>query len=478
MLMFISRRTAIQAAAGASLAFSVAGQAEAQTPAAGSAPAGPALSSDEQRAIALDAYLYLYPLVIMDLTRLQITNLPPGQVGGAPANAFSHVRQFPPGDLRVVVRPNFDTLYSSAWLDLTKGPVIVSAPDTADRFYLLPMLDMWTDVFAVPGKRASGTKPGAFAVAPPRWSGRLPRGVARIDAPTPYVWIIGRTQTNGPADYPAVHKVQDGFRITAIADWGKPPRKVEQRIDPKVDTKTEPLKLVSAMPGARFFAYASELLKLHPPHVSDWSMLARLKQIGIEPGRSFDPAKLDAAIAAEIPAAAQKLMREKWPVMDPIINGWRMTLQTGVFGNNYLKRAITAMGGLGINAPEDAIYPALIRDSDGDMLTGEGRYLLRFEKEQIPPVSAFWSLTLYDQEGFQVPNPLSRFAIGDRDRLKYGPDGSLELYVQNASPGADRESNWLPSPKSGRINLTLRCYGPKQPALDGTWNPPPVKRTA
>jgi hypothetical protein len=472
----LSRRSALQVAAGASLALTQGSSAIAQGVAANAAAAK--LSPDEQQAIALDAYLYLYPLVIMDLTRLQITNLPPGQVGGAPANAFSHVRQFPPGDLRVVVRPNFDTLYSSAWLDLTKGPVIVSAPDTAGRFYLLPMLDMWTDVFAVPGKRASGTKPGDFAIVPPRWNGRLPRGVARIDAPTPQVWIIGRTQTNGPADYPAVHKVQDGLRLTALADWGKPPRRIEQKIDPKVDTKTEPLKLVGEMPGARFFAYASELMKLHPPHLSDWSMLARIRQIGIEPGKSFDASKLDPAIAAAVPATALKLMREKWPVMDPIINGWRMTLATGVFGNNYLKRAITAMAGLGINAPEDAIYPALIRDADGNPLTGEGSYLLRFEKDQIPPVSAFWSLTLYDQEGFQVPNALNRFAIGDRDKLEFGPDGALELYVQSASPGADKETNWLPSPKSGRISLTLRCYGPKQQALDGTWSPPPVKRTA
>lgn len=476
--MSVSRRTALQMAAAASVTLSAAGEAGAQAPASGAAPAGPALSADEQRAIALDAYLYLYPLVIMDLTRLQITNMPPGGLGGAPANAFSHMKEFPPGDFRVVVRPNFDTLYSSAWLDLTQGPVIVSAPDTAGRFYLLPMLDMWTDVFAVPGKRATGTKAGDFAVVPPRWSGRLPRGVTRIDAPTPHVWVIGRTQTNGPADYPAVHKVQEGLRLTALADWGKPPRKVVQKIDPKVDAKTEPLKLITDMPGARFFAYGAELMKLHPPHISDWSMLARLKQIGIEPGRSFDASKLDPAVAAATPAMAQKLMREKWPTLDPIVNGWRMTLATGVFGNNYMKRAITAMAGLGINAPEDAIYPGLIHDSDGKTPAGEGAYLLRFEKDQLPPVNAFWSLTLYDHEGFQVPNPQNRFAVGDRDKLAYGADGSLEIYVQSTSPGAGKEANWLPSPKSGRINLTLRCYGPKQQLLDGTWAPPPVKRTA
>src|SRR5262249_54140299 len=149
---------------------------------------------------------------------------------GGPANAFTHIRTFPTAEMRTVVRPNFDTLYSSAWLDLTAGPVVVSTADTGGRYFMLPMLDLWTDVFAVPGKRTSGTGAASFALVPPGWNAALPAGVERIDAPTSHVWIIGRTQTNGPKDFDAVHKVQDGYRITPLADWGKSPQTVEQKI--------------------------------------------------------------------------------------------------------------------------------------------------------------------------------------------------------------------------------------------------------
>ena len=190
-------------------------------------------SAEEAQVIAQEAYIYLYPLILMDLTRKQLTNLDPkvNQFGG-PANAFTHVRAFPTAEMRTVVRPNFDTLYSSAWLDLTVGPVIVSTADTGGRFFMLPMLDMWTDVFAVPGKRTNGTGAAHFAIVPPGWNGTLPQGLESIDAPTPYVWIIGRTQTNGVRDYEAVHKVQDGYKITLLADWGKTPRTIETKDRP------------------------------------------------------------------------------------------------------------------------------------------------------------------------------------------------------------------------------------------------------
>jgi hypothetical protein len=165
----------------------------------------------EARQIAAEAYLYFYPLVTMDLTRRVTTNLPPGQVQGfGPANAFSHMTAYPDASFRAVVRPNFDTLYSSGWLDLAQGPVILSVPDMKGRYYLMPMLDMWSNVFAAPGTRTSGSGATHFAVTPPGWSGALPEGVQAIAAPTPTVWIIGRTQTNGPTDYGAVRAVQAG----------------------------------------------------------------------------------------------------------------------------------------------------------------------------------------------------------------------------------------------------------------------------
>ena len=177
------------------------------------APSAQALTEDEAHAIGVNAYLYFYPLITMDITSRQLTNQEPGPGSlGGPMNRFANIEAFPAADMRVVVRPNFDTLYSSGWLDLTKEPVVVSAPDTNGRYYLLPMLDMWTDVFASPGWRTTGTEATNFLVTPPGWSGTSLDGMTRIDAPTPYVWIIGRTKTDGPADYDAVHKIQAATR--------------------------------------------------------------------------------------------------------------------------------------------------------------------------------------------------------------------------------------------------------------------------
>src|SRR4029077_4473659 len=182
-----------------------------------------AITEQEAHAIGVDAYLYFYPPVLMDITRKQSTNIEPGkEFGRGPMNMFTSVREYPPGDFKGVVRVNFDTLYSIAWLDMNKEPMIVSAPNADDRYFLLPMLDMWTDVFASPGWRTTGTQAGNFLITPPDWSGPVPAGVTRISAPTPYVWIIGRTKTDGPPDYDAVHKIQDGYKVTALSEWGKP----------------------------------------------------------------------------------------------------------------------------------------------------------------------------------------------------------------------------------------------------------------
>src|SRR5262245_5310539 len=306
-------------------------------------------SAGVAQVISQEAYIYLYPLILMDLTRKQLTNHDPkvNQFGG-PANAFTHVRSFPTAEMRTVVRPNFDTLYSSAWLDLSKGPVVVSTANTADRYFMLPMLDMWTDVFAVPGKRTNGTVAADFAIVPPEWNGQLPKGLVSIDAPTPYVWIIGRTQTNGVKDYEAVHKVQDGYKITLLSDWRKPPRPIEQKIDPAVDTKTEPMRQVNEMAAEDYFNYGAELMKRNPPHPTDWSINARMTRIGLEPGDSFDASIAGAEALAQGAAAGLKLMREKMPTIARVTNGWQMNTDTmGVYGNYYLKRAIVAMVGLG-----------------------------------------------------------------------------------------------------------------------------------
>ena len=395
-------------------------------------------------------------------------------------NAFSHMRAFPPADFREVVRPNFDTLYSSAWLDLTQEPMIVSAPDTDGRYYLLPILDMWSDVFAVPGKRTSGTGAAHFGIVPQGWTGTLPDGVQRIEAPTPQLWMIGRTQTNGPADYAAVNQVQDGYRITPLSQWGQTIQPVPVAIDPTVDMTTPPLTQVNTLTAAQYFSYGADLMKLHPPHITDWSTIARLGRLGLVPGQSFDLDQATPAVQAGLEQAVVdglKLMYAKLPSLARIVNGWQMNTDTmGVYGDYYLKRAIVAMVGLGANQPQDAIYPLNVADADGQSMDGSKAYVLHFDQATLPPVEAFWSITMYDADGFQVANALNRFAIGDRDALTYNADGSVDLYIQSQSPGADRESNWLPAPAQGLLGLTMRLYAPKAEALDGRWAPPAVKR--
>jgi hypothetical protein len=438
----------------------------------------PAITAEQAHAIAVDAYIYLYPLLTMDLTRKQSVNIAPGkEFGKGPMNMFVSIPAFPPADLKVVVRINFDTLYSIAWLDLTKEPQVVTVPDTHGRFYLLPMLDMWSDVFASPGWRTTGTQPGNFLVAPQGWNGKVPAGCTRIDAPTPYVWIIGRTKTDGPEDYAAVHKIQAGYQVTALSRWGKAAEPVKVMIDPTVDMKTPPKVQVDTMPAAQYFTYAAELLKLHPPHITDQPIIAQMKRLGIEPGKSFDFDHLDPIVKQALmsaPKDAQQLMKWKVPTVARVANGWSMNTDTmGVYGNYYLKRAIVAQMGLGANLPEDAIYPLNLFDATGKPLDGANKYTIHFDKGAMPPVDAFWSITLYDSDGFQVANALNRFAVSSWMPFKYNPDGSLDLYFQNESPGPDKEANWLPAPK-GSFNLTMRLYGPKSDALTGKWNPPSV----
>ena len=456
----------------------------AQAPA--SSPAAQAvapLGEEEAYAIGLEAYDYLYPMVTMDVTRRQATNYARmGEVNfRGPANGFVHVREFPPADFRDVVRPNFDTLYSAAWLDLTREPMVLSLPDTSGpdgRYYLMPMLDMWSNVFASPGTRTTGPVAGNYAIAGPGWSGTLPAGVQLIRAPTPHVWVIGRTQTNGAGDYATVRRQQDGYGLTPLSRFGQPPQPPTGTVDPAVDLRTPPLETVNGMAPAAFFARGAELMKANPPGAYDAPVLARLRRVGLRPGESFDLAAAPPAVRGALERAAREGVRHiaaSLPLLGATKNTWLyLSSGMGVYGTDHLRRAAVAMVGLGANLPEDAVYPLTHVAADGRPFSGENRYVLRFARGEAPPVRAFWSLTLYDAQGFQVANPLNRFAIGDRDGLSTAADGSTEILIQHEDPGPERRSNWLPAP-AGAFNLTMRLYYPAPPALDGRWAPPAVQ---
>jgi hypothetical protein len=387
------------------------------------------------------------------------------------------VRQFPPATFRDVVKPNFDTLYSAAWLYLDQEPMIVSVPDAGDRYHLLPMYDMWTDIFHVPGTRTTGNGAGHFGLTAPGWEGKLPDGVQRVQAPTPYVWIIGRTQCNGTADYPAVNAFQDELAITPLSRWGQPPAPALGTVDPTVDATTPPLRQVFALSPQDFFARGAALMAVHPPHAADYPVLARMERLGLVPGQDLDLAGLPPAARNALTQAvpyAQRRMAARQKKLAALHNGWQVITEgVGAYGVDYLRRATVDLIGLGANLPEDAVYPICYVDALGEPFTGAKRYVLHFEARDLPPVRAFWSLTMYDAEGFQVPNPLDRFAVGDRDDLVFGHDGSLDLYIQHDSP-AGRTANWLPAP-AGVFNLCLRLYYPQSEVLDGRWVPPEVE---
>jgi hypothetical protein len=442
--------------------------------------ATPPVSADEAQAIARDAYIYAYPMVILEITRRVSTNV--AQVEGlrGPMNVIVHARAFPDPSFTDVVRPNADTLYSVMYYDVSQEPMVFSVADSGGRYYLLPMLDMWTDVFASPGTRTTGTGAQIFAVVGPHWRGQVPQGIDEIRSPTATVMMIGRTQTNGKADYVNVHTFQNGINAVPLSQYGKQYMPPKGTVNAQLDMSAPPDQ-VRKMDAGAFFALFAELVKDNPPHANDYPILARMRRIGIEPGKSFSidaaPPEIQQAIRAAAPEAI-KLIEAALRSSGIAANGWRTNMTAiGTYGADYLHRAGIAFAGLGANVIEDAIYPTAIADSDGQAFASENRYLLHFDKGQTPPVRGFWSLTMYDERQLFAANPIDRYAIGDRDKLAFNPDGSLDIFIQRDPPGKDRESNWLPAPASGAFSMNLRLYWPKSEALDGRWSPPAVRRT-
>jgi len=443
--------------------------------------AGGVFADDRTHDIGVQAYTYAYPMILMEITRRVVTNVEAPGGNLAPMNQFAHIRAFPDHKFRDIVRPNADTLYSIVWFDVRKEPLVVSVSDTGGRYYMLEMMDMWTDVFASPGSRTSGTKAANFAIVGPGWNGTLPDGVGRLRCPTSMGWIIGRTQTNGAADYKNVHRIQDGYKLTPLSKWGKPySPSAKSAVNSAWDVKTPPPVQVASMSAEVYFELFATLLKYNPPHELDWNIVVQLKQIGIVPGEDFGFSKLPQSTQESLQRAvgdAQEMIAKYGERSGGLINGWLVKREMmGTYGTSYLGRAFVARIGLGANVPEDAIYPMSMVDGDGKPYNGSYHYTLHFDKGKLPPINAFWSLTMYDADGYFVGNPTNRFAIGDRDKLEFNSDGSLDIYIQHNTPGRYKESNWLPAP-AGDFNLVMRLYWPRTSILTGEWNPSAVKRS-
>lgn len=438
------------------------------------------LSPEEAREIARDAYIYAYPLVIMQVTREVGTNVAKPQFPNAPINQLTHARAFPDHTFTVVVRPNADTLYSAITYNVTDEPLIISLPDSKGRYYLMEFLDYWTDVFTSPGTRTTGNTALDFAIVGPHWQGTLPEGVRKYRSPTNSGLMIGRIQTNGKDDYAAVHAFQDGMRAYPLSAHGKedytPPL---GQVKEDHDTTAPPVQL-DRMDAETFFTMFAELMKDNPPHANDYPILDRIERLGFTPGESFDFAAAPAVVREALqaaPAEALPLIRERFNSSGISTNGWKIHLNAiGTYGTDYLGRAGVAYAGLGANPIEDAIYPSGVVDADGQPFRSDQSYVMHFSKDNLPPVRAFWSLTMYDERQLFAENPIGRYAIGDRDDLQFNEDGSLNIYIQREQPSADKVANWLPTPAEGSFTLMLRMYWPQAEALYGHWTPPAVRR--
>ena len=428
----------------------------------------------------LEAYMYGFPLVMMDLTKDVSTAVPTAGEFTAPVNQFSVMTHYPDASFRAVARTGLDTLFAVAWADLDKEPLVLSVPDTGKHYYVIALFDMWSNVFASIGTRTTGTGAANFLIAGPGWQGTPPADIKQAyRSPTRFVWVNGQMQANGPPDYADVNALQKQYRLTPLSGWGKPyAPPAEVPVAAGVDAKTPPLVQVSKMDAGTFFGRLAKLMKDNPPTSADASMVEKLKVLGIDPGKDFDIGKIDSDTAKGLQRAMGAFEKLQEGVKKlKTDNGWIvMPKDMGDYGTDYETRAGIAMVGLGAIQPHDVAYPTAFIDGDGKTLDAANRYVLHFDKGQTPPTNATWSVSMYDPDGFYVPNAINRYNLAAWMPLKFNGDGSLDMYIQATSPGSDKQANWLPAPASGPFNLTVRDYWPKETMIDGTYKLPPVKK--
>ncbi|MGJ7570595.1 DUF1254 domain-containing protein [Variovorax sp. RB2P76] len=440
----------------------------------------PTNAETELRTLAEQAVLYAYPLYEMSRMRAATSPQRTNTAGEAPkplrwCNVFTHARQLlGPGKSRVVT-PNNDTLYTNAWLDLGDGPLVIDVPDTAGRYYVLGLLDFYTNPFAHIGQRLTGTAARSFVVTPAGWRGELPgtfrEAGAHIEAPTRWLWVIGRILVDGPQDVPAVNALQEGFLVRTLGDWQAGRPSVPKRFDPACDPR-------APLTADHFAAQVNRALRENPPPARDAALLARFDLLGLGP----DAGTLDEAQRAVLQHALDAVLTRlrSAPSGAESATGWsQMPLVDGTFSDDHLARALVALKYIGMLESREATYPLAWNDASGRTLNGSGRYTLRFAPGAMPPVDAFWSLTMYDsRDCMLVGNPIDRYAIGDRTpALRHDADGGLTLHIQHARPEGDAaQANWLPAPE-GDFYLCLRAYVPRAEMLDGHYALPPLVRT-
>jgi len=438
------------------------------------------LTAAEARAIAKAAYVYGYPLV--DSYRIQYSyfvDRADPEFKGAWNEVHNTARVYTPDD-KTIHSPNSDTPYSFIGADLRAEPLVLTMPAVeAGRYYSALCIDAQTFNIGYIGSRTTGNSAGYFLLAGPHWRGPTPKGVkAVIRSETELAFVFYRTQLLGPDDIENVKRIQAGYRVQPLSQFlGQGPLPAPPAIN-----FIKPLSREQQRTSLAFFDILNFVLRFCPTHPSERTLMARFARLGIGAGKSFNAN----ALAPEIRKAVEDGMADAWKDYGAL----EMQMVTGartaadVFGardylqNNYLYRMYGAAAGIYGNSKEEALYPSYRADAAGRPMDGSHRYTVRFPPGELPPVNAFWSLTMYESPSrMLVANPLGRYLINSPmlPNLKRDADGGVTLYLQHASPGEDREANWLPAP-SGSFVAALRLYWPKPEALDGRWKKPPLMR--
>lgn len=472
----------------------------AATAQAGYDPGDPSQKAEYEAArdLASEAWEYGLPALEMNRTfRISTSvNVPSGR-GGGPVNRFSHFRKLADAKDRTVVLPNSDTLYSMAWINLRKGPQVIHTKKGTKRYHVLELLDPWTENFANIGSPDGARKDGSYLVVGKKWKGKVPKGLKLIRSPYDRIWIIGRTLVYGQADLARVHKVQNTYKIVPLKKWNrKRPYSYKYPKPKKADRTPDEYLLPGTGPGedpATYFDAIGDMLKRFPAPPRDAAFLSKMKAgLGIGAGRHpvADGRLSEPQLAALRDVVTGTATRLQQGLLSTYFegftrnNGW-LVADTGSYGTDYHRRAQITRFGLGAPTPNVAMYPVALMDSDRTLLVGSRRYVVHFSPEQAkPPVKFFWSLTLYDNDGFFVDNPAGRYLVNDRSKLNYNPDGSLDVYIQPDQPADPPQvSNWLPSPAADAtqrgFRLTMRLYGLSKSGisglLDGTgWQGPTI----
>ncbi|GGG94790.1 hypothetical protein GCM10007420_07940 [Glycocaulis albus] len=428
------------------------------------------LTLQELGQAAGQSYIYGYPLVLMDETRREVI-----EHGGLPPNRLAHIRNLPGAGFTAVVRPNVDTLYSIAWLELGTTPLQLDIPAMEGRYWLFQGLDAWTNVFADPGVRTLGDGNVSVLIAGPDFEGSVPDGVTLYRSPTRTAWLLGRIEIDGQHDLSAAHRLQDGLRLHPYrAMPGGHGVTLDRPATPT--SRPAPPARVEAMDAPEFFNRLGALMVDNPPADGDGEALSRMQALGAGPGESVDWSEYG-ILAVQAILRGVRLARQRLAEGPSQGTGWVMPEgHIGRYGTDYAYRAGVALYGLGANLPEDAVYPGARTDSAGDALQGGEHYRIRFAPDAVPPVNGFWSITLYDEDGYFIANGAQRFALSNRDELVTGADGAITLDIHPGPPAEGREANWLPAPEEGKFTLLARLYWPQESVLDGSWTMPPVER--